>query len=48
MADQHPEDDGLSREELIALVRHLREEIERLKRSQHRQAAPGRFVALTV
>ena len=46
MADKTPVDE-LSREELIALVRDqqrqiagLREEIERLKRAQWRQAAP--------
>jgi transposase len=39
VADKHP-DDVLTREELLALVRELRAEIERLKRSQHRQAAP--------
>ena len=46
MADKPPVDE-LSREDLIALVREqqrqisaLREEMERLKRSQHRQAAP--------
>jgi len=32
--------ESLSREELIALILELREEIERLKRSQHRSAAP--------